>query len=130
MCAGFLKKRRGMTLIEIMIVLAITGILLMIAIPGWLRQREFTRAIACQENLTKIEHAKEQYIFEHNLNAGAVIQLEYLYEGDNTGYLKKEPFCPAGGIYEPNPVNTDPTCSFYGMELFETQRHRLPNVND
>jgi len=116
-----------MSLIEIMTVLGIIGIILIIAIPGWIRQREYTRGISCQENLTKIEHAKEIYIFEFNLNKGDYVDLEYLYEDDGTGYLKKKPVCPAGGEYSANPVNEDPTCSYSGQELFDsTAPHKLP----
>lgn len=120
-------KFRGMTLVEIMTVLGIIGILLIIAIPGWIRQREQSRGIACQENLTKIEHAKEIYTFDKNLNEGDQVEVDDLWEEDGTGYLKKEPKCPAGGAYYANPVNTDPTCSYNGSELFEnTAPHKLP----
>lgn len=120
---------RGMTLIEIMTVIGIIGILLLIAIPGWLRQREQSRGIACQENLTKIEHAKEMYIFDHNLTKGASVVIEDLYEeNDNTGYLKKRPICPAGGTYNANEVDSPPTCSYNGFEIFATTaQHKLPN---
>jgi len=122
------KTLSGLTLIEIMTVVGIIGVLLMIVLPGWLRQREQTRGIACQENLTKIEHAKEMYTFEHNLRGGDNVEMEDLWETDGTGYLKKEPKCPAGGVYTANPVNTDPTCSYNGSEPFATTaQHKLPN---
>lgn len=116
-----------MTLLEILTVLGIIGILLLIALPGWLRQREHSRGIACQENLTKIEHAKEMYIFDYNLKKGESVEMTDLWEEDATGYLKREPFCPAGGDYTANVVDTDPTCSFFGQELFSTTaHHELP----
>jgi prepilin-type N-terminal cleavage/methylation domain-containing protein len=122
------QKISGMTLLEIMIVFAIMGILLMIAVPGWLRQREQSRGVACQENLTKIEYAKEMYTFDNNLRKGATIEITDLYNsGDNQGYLKKEPDCPGGGEYSANPVDSDPTCSYYGSELFDSSaKHALP----
>ena len=119
--------RQGITLIELMTVIAVIAILLAIAIPGWLRSREHSRGIACQENLIKIEHAKEMYIFDNNLTGGAPVSMNVLWAADNSGYLKKEPLCPCGGIYDPHPVNEDPTCSYYGLELFATTaKHTLP----
>jgi len=116
---------RGMTLIEIMTVVGIIGIIMMISIPAWLRQREYTRGIACQENLTKIEHAKEMYIFAKNLKAGDPVDMTDLWQTDRTGYLKHEPRCPAGGAYTANVVNTAPTCSFSGSEVFNSALHSL-----
>jgi prepilin-type N-terminal cleavage/methylation domain-containing protein len=125
-----MKKKKtslGMTLIEIMLVLGLIGILIALAVPGWIRQRESARGFACQENLSKIDGAKELYTYEHKLRPGAIIKLSDLWAADGTGYLKKEPKCPGGGTYAVNPVNTDPTCSYYGKELFESSpKHLYP----
>jgi Tfp pilus assembly protein PilE len=115
------KKRaiHAITILEMMIVVTIIGIILFIAVPSWLRQREQSRGVACQENLTKIEHAKEMYIFEKRLNDGDPVDMTDLWQQDGKGYLKYEPHCPGGGIYSANPVNTAPTCSFNGHEVYE-----------
>jgi prepilin-type N-terminal cleavage/methylation domain-containing protein len=107
-----------MTLVEIMVVLAIIGIIVMIAIPGWIRQRESSRGVACQENLTKIEYAKEMYAFEHKLHGDFDLEMSDLWSEDGTGYLKYEPDCPAGGLYTVNPINIKPSCSYFRHELF------------
>ena len=114
---------------EIMIVLGIIAIIVLIAVPGWIRQRESARGCACQENLSKIDGAKELYTYEHKLRGGNTIQMSDLWAKDGTGYLKKEPKCPAGGTYAVNPVNIDPTCSYYGFEIYESSpKHTLyPN---
>lgn len=109
-----------MTLVEIMCVLGIIGIILMIAIPGWIRQREASRGVACQENLTKIEYAKEMYAFEYKLRGGHDVDMSDLWEEDGTGYLKYAPDCPAGGIYTANPISAKPSCTYYGHELFSS----------
>ena len=121
------KSLHAMTLLEIVTVLGIIGIILFIAIPSWLRQREQSRGIACQENLTKIEHAKELYIFDKNLTGGAPVDMSDLWQTDGKGYLKSKPRCPGGGQYTANPVNVDPTCSFNGQEVFDgIAQHKLP----
>ncbi|MBN1901329.1 prepilin-type N-terminal cleavage/methylation domain-containing protein [Candidatus Sumerlaeota bacterium] len=113
-----IKNCQGMTLVEIMIVLAIIGIVVAITIPGWIRQRESSRGVACQENLTKIEYAKEMYAFEHKLTGDYELEMSDLWMEDGTGYLKFEPKCPAGGTYFVNPINTKPSCSYFRHELF------------
>ena len=107
----FSLTRRGFTLVEIMIVVAIIGILIAIAVPGFVKARTTSRARACQENLTKVDGAKEQYALEDNLAPGDPVEFTDLVESDGTGYLKKTPGCPAGGTYTVNNIGTDPTCS-------------------
>lgn len=90
---------RGFTLIEVMIVVAILGIILAIAATTWVKQRELSRARVCQENLTKIDGAKEQWALEYNKGAEASPVWGDLFSEDGSGYLKRQPFCPVGGNY-------------------------------
>ena len=105
---------QGFTLVEIMIVVAIIGILIAIAVPGFLRARENSRGQACQENLTKIDSAKEQWAIEFKVSNGTAVPSGFLtnanYFGAN-GYVKKTPICPSSGTYTPNAIGTDPVCS-------------------
>jgi prepilin-type N-terminal cleavage/methylation domain-containing protein len=108
------KKKKGFTLVEIMIVVAIIGILIAIAVPGFLRARENSRGRACQENLQKIDGAKEQWALENRLSNGSTVGSSWLSNTDicgPNGYIKREPNCPSGGSYTPNNIGTDPTCS-------------------
>ena len=68
------KNIKGFTLVEIMIVVAIIGIIIAIAVPAFLRARENSRGRACQENLAKIDGSKEQYGLEFKLGNGAALQ--------------------------------------------------------
>lgn len=110
-----MKRTKGFTLVEIMIVVAIIGIIIAIAVPAFLRARENSRGRACQENLSKIDGAKEQYALEFRLSNGGTVTMDDLIQPGTAaageGYLKSSPDCPSGGSYTVNVIGTDPTCS-------------------
>src|SRR5450756_1102608 len=94
--------QRGFTLVEIMIVVAIIGLLAAIAIPNFVKARATSQANACINNLRQIDAAVSQMAIEHGLSTGS----GYSFPGDITPYLKLTsagimPECPAGGIYCP-----------------------------
>ena len=104
-------RKTGFTLIEIMIVVAILGIVIAIAASTWIRQREISQLRVCQENLTKINGAKQQWALENNKPATAEPAWDDLVTPDGGGYLKMMPKCPASGTYTLNTVNENATCS-------------------
>ena len=110
------NKKKGFTLVEIMIVVLIIGILLAIAVPNFVRARERSRAKTCVGNLKQIDSAKEQYAMEERLDSGATVAGVDLYgDGSAPGpYIKKPPVCASGGTYTVGDVGTDPTCSIGG----------------
>lgn len=94
-----------------MIVVAIIGIIVSIAVPAFLRSRENSRGRACQENLCKLEGAKMQLAAEKKLVTGTAIDNNLLWNTEGTGYLKVEPKCPADkSDYVIGNVDVTPTC--------------------
>ena len=112
-------RTRGFTLVEIMIVVAIIGILISIAVPSFLRARENARGRACQENLAKIDGSKEQWALENNQSNGATVAWSDLVQSNRTGYLRATPICPSSGTYTIAVVGSDPTCSIGTVANFE-----------
>jgi len=121
--------KKGFTLVEIMIVVAIIGIIIAIAVPAFLRARENARGRACQENLSKIDGAKEQYAIEKKVANAVAIEMTSLTGTNGTGYLKQEPKCPAGGTYTVGNVGADPTCSYTATSTWAV-KHVLANAGD
>ena len=81
------KMKKGFTLVEIMIVVAIIAILAAIAIPNFIRYRKTSQMNACISNLKAIRDAAEQSKLEGHGVADAD-----LFGQDK--YIKVKPNCP------------------------------------
>lgn len=127
-------SKKAFTIVEIMIVVAITGILIAIAVPAFLRARENSRGRACQENLTKIDSAKEQWTLEFKHSNGTPITNSEDFLTDENifganGYIKKTPYCPSKGTYTVNNIGVDPICSI-GRTNSPFTPHIMPQVEE
>ena len=81
------RMKKGFTLVEIMIVVAIIAILAAIAIPNFIRYRKTSQMNACISNLKAIRDAAEQSKLE-----GHGVADDDLFGQDK--YIKVKPNCP------------------------------------
>lgn len=61
-----MRKRKGFTLIELMIVIAIIAILAAVLVPNFMRAREASRLTACKSNLKNISTSVETYANDYD----------------------------------------------------------------
>jgi prepilin-type N-terminal cleavage/methylation domain-containing protein len=109
-------KKKGFTLVEIMIVVAIIGLLAAIAIPNFVKARTTSQQNACINNLRLIDASKQQWALEQKKQstdtpAGTDLQ-PYLGRGAN-GELPSCPVDPQNAFsssYTANNVGTPPLC--------------------
>lgn len=100
------KAASGFTLVEIMITVAIIGLLAGISTPSVLKARDSAQLNAIINNLRLIESAKEQWALEARQGAGALPA-----DTDVAPYLKRNtlPVPIVGETYNVNPVGELPT---------------------
>jgi prepilin-type N-terminal cleavage/methylation domain-containing protein len=115
------SRKLGFTLVEIMIVVAIIGLLAAIAIPNFVRARSSAQTNACINNLRQIDGAKQQWALETKQNGAATPAATdiapYLGRSATTTNI----LCPAGGAastfalsYQINACNVPPICLVVG----------------
>lgn len=106
----------GFTLVEIMIVVAIIGLLATIAIPNFVRARLKAQQSACINNLRQIDGAKQTWALENKASQSTVPTIANIQPYLGRGTQGTAPTCPADTAstfatsYNLNDLQTAPAC--------------------
>lgn len=117
------SPRHGFTLVEIMIVVAIIGILSAIAIPNFVKNRNQSQQKACIANMRLIATSAENWRTENKM---ALIGDDWKTKLIGTSnYIKTEPACPSGGVYTVE-ISEGSEEVLVACSLAENKKHILP----
>ena len=103
-------NRKGFTLVEIMIVVAIIGLLAAIAIPNFVRARTTAQRNACIANLKQIQGAVQVWAIDTGAASGATVTSANIVPN----YLKSLPKEGTVVYVIPSTVDATPACPQIG----------------
>ncbi len=116
------KVHKGFTLVEIMIVVAIIGLLVAIALPNFVLARKKSQMNTCKANLKQVDGAVSQFKLDGTNSSIVTVTMAMLVPD----YIKTTPTCPGGGSYTivaDSPTNAV-TCTL-GAASYSPYQHQL-----
>lgn len=111
-----MRIRNGFTVVEVMIVIAIIGLLAAIVVPNFARAKRESQRNLCFSNLRKLESAKQDWARETKAATMAVPAISDIMPYLAKAGMSNAPFCPLDAnksfatSYKLNAVIRDPTC--------------------
>lgn len=105
------KPSLAFTIVELMVVVAVLGVLLAIAIPAYSGARERSTAGACQKNRQLLDQAKQLWMVDE----GKVYTDTVLFKDLLPEYIAEPPVCPAKGHYSLNGLEGQTTCTAHPL---------------
>jgi len=123
------KSRKGFTLIELMIVIAIIAILAAILIPNFIRARAQSQLSACEANEKNVATALEMYATDNGGNyptgSGTALPSGALW----SNYIRTNPVCPSNKAAYNYSTNASPPTKYTIMQGGASSAHTILLTN-
>ena len=100
-----MNRKSGFTLVEILIILAIVGLLVAMVLPNYFKTRSQARSSICVNNLRLITQAVAQYQIDEGIPDGVDVELygsRIMNATDPAAYIQRELTCPETNHKYPN----------------------------
>lgn len=117
-------KEKGFTLVELIVAIALLGIIVAIAVPTYNHVTESTKQKAFENKAEQIELAAEKWAEELNLSNNKVITVNRLIED---GYLQADEFKGDTALVE-NPINNE-NMNCYTIEISLESGQSIAKLN-
>ncbi len=117
------SRKSGFTLVEVMIVVAIIGLLAAIAIPNFIKARTNSQKNACIASMKQIDGAKATWALENKKNNSDTPGTSDLY--GSAAYIRASTAltCPSGtGAYAMTAVSVDTACPNFATQPTHLQQ--------
>jgi prepilin-type N-terminal cleavage/methylation domain-containing protein len=118
-----IKKMKAFTLVEIMIVVAILGLLIAIGVPGFLQARNKGRINTEKANLKAISDNIASYGVNERKMADSIVRLwpSTTSLASANSYIRRQLFCPtANSAYSIDPTQNLGSCASHGINPVES----------
>ena len=120
----FTKNRKGFTLVELVVVIAILGILAGLAIPRFMEATATARGARIIADMRTLESAETLYSVEKGVYTNSMTDLV------NAGYLAAEPTPPQGAYKIPESgVSGDNKAAAYTLTLVPADTNKVATVD-
>ncbi len=126
--SDYRQGRKGFTLVELLVVIAVIGILIALLLPAVQAAREAARRMQCKNNLKQIGLAFHNYHDIHKAFPAGWNNIGFLWSGALTPFIEQQPLYESLVFHENNGSKTTPPNNGNWDTTYKTVSDSTPNT--